>query len=137
VDPQHARHLFDGLQPAPNRPRVPVLERPPSPTGKVPLLFGDASRSAHARSHPKAGRALKERSARQYVSAFAFLSVSLGLRDKDQAFYWLDKMVEERNPYLRALKILMATSSRREAAGDLAASRSSSGELRSETSAYR
>jgi len=40
-----------------------------------------------------------------YVSAFSFAVVHVGIDDKDQAFFWLQKAYEERSPELVFLKV--------------------------------
>ncbi len=48
---------------------------------------------------------LKERSKREYVSAFYFVVIHLGLDEKDQAFEWLERAYRERSTYLIWLKV--------------------------------
>ena len=50
-------------------------------------------------------RELKERSKREYVSAFYFVLIYLGLHEKDQMFEWLEKAYQERSTYLIWLKV--------------------------------
>jgi serine/threonine protein kinase/Flp pilus assembly protein TadD len=48
---------------------------------------------------------LKNMSRKQYVPAFMIASVYIGLDDKDQAFEWLEKAFQERDPDLILLKV--------------------------------
>jgi TolB-like protein/Tfp pilus assembly protein PilF len=43
---------------------------------------------------------LLERSEREYVQSFHFATVYLGLREFDEAFTWLERSYEDRDPYL-------------------------------------
>ena len=48
---------------------------------------------------------LKKRSRRQYVPAYAIALIYAGLRDKDQAFEWLDKAYNDRSASMALLKV--------------------------------
>jgi tetratricopeptide (TPR) repeat protein len=48
---------------------------------------------------------LKERSEREYVSAFYFVLIYLGLDEKDRAFEWLERAYSERSCHLVWLKV--------------------------------
>jgi eukaryotic-like serine/threonine-protein kinase len=48
---------------------------------------------------------LKERAQREYVPAFNFALIHIGLGKRDQAFEWLEKAYEERSSWLVSLKV--------------------------------
>ena len=48
---------------------------------------------------------LKKRSKTEYVSTSNFALLYLGLNQKDQAFEWLEKVYEERAPFICYLKV--------------------------------
>lgn len=77
--------------------------------GKRPLAIAALGNAyAVAGNRPQALAALQELSeiARtQYVPAVYFAAVYAGLGDKDHAFHWLDKALEERDDYLINLNV--------------------------------
>lgn len=67
-----------------------------------------ASRFALSGERDKANEALeelRETLKRRYVSTYLFAVVYAGLGDKDQAFAWLNKAVEDRDYFLIWLKV--------------------------------
>jgi hypothetical protein len=48
---------------------------------------------------------LEELSKQKYVPAFFIAIIYVGLQEKDQAFEWLEKAYQERNPNLVNLKV--------------------------------
>lgn len=65
-------------------------------------VYGLSGRAAEARN---VLAELTERSKREYVRSMYFVLVSLGLKEFDQSFAWLDKAYEERDQWMINLKI--------------------------------
>jgi TolB-like protein/DNA-binding winged helix-turn-helix (wHTH) protein/Flp pilus assembly protein TadD len=87
---------------------IPVLEKAKSVSHDSPAITGVlVSAYAHAGRRTDALRALSELKRRHetgYVPAAAFVQAYLGLRDKDQAFAWLDQAYKEQSNILQFLK---------------------------------
>jgi hypothetical protein len=66
------------------------------------MCYGRAGRKAEAN---KILNELLELSQRRYVTPPALANVYIGLGDKDQAFFWLEKAYQERSYYLAFLKV--------------------------------
>jgi tetratricopeptide (TPR) repeat protein len=74
-----------------------LLGEDPGVISSLGQVYGRAGRRAEAQ---KILDQLMERSKRSYVPAMAVATVYEGLGDKDRAFQWLAKAVEERSPAL-------------------------------------
>jgi TolB-like protein/Tfp pilus assembly protein PilF len=93
-----------------NRPAdaIPVLERGVSLTAMSPAALGVLVRAyAHAGRRSDALRCLAElqrRSKEGYVPTAAFVNAYLGLGDKEETFYWLERAYKEQSAMLQHLK---------------------------------
>ena len=81
---------------------VDLSGRAPGALGMLGLAYGLGGHEAEAR---KVLNELLQLSKARYVSPTALVNVYIGLRDKDQAFVWLEKAYEERSNYLAFLKV--------------------------------
>ena len=81
---------------------VDLSQRAPGALGMLGLAYGLGGYEAEAR---KVLNELLKLSETRYVSPAALVNVYIGLRDKDQAFVWLEKAYEERSNYVAFLKV--------------------------------
>ena len=81
---------------------VDLSGRNPGALGILGLAYGLAGRKAEAR---KILNELLELNKTRYVTPAALVNVYIGLDDKDQAFVWLDKAVQEKSNYVAYLKV--------------------------------
>jgi len=82
--------------------KAAALSRTPGALGFLGMCYGLAGRKAQAN---KILNELLELSQRRYVTPPALANVYIGLGDKDQAFFWLEKAYQERSYYLAFLKV--------------------------------
>jgi tetratricopeptide (TPR) repeat protein len=76
--------------------------RAPGALGFLGLAYGLAGRETEAN---KVLKELLELERRRYVSPPALANVYIGLGNKDQAFFWLEKAYQERSNYMVWLKV--------------------------------
>ena len=81
---------------------VDLSQRTPGALGILGLAYGLANRKAEAN---RVLDELVELNKTRYVTPAAFVNVYIGLGDKDKAFEWLDKAVQERSNYVAYLKV--------------------------------
>lgn len=81
---------------------VDLSGRNPGALGMLGLAYGRAGRKAEAK---KILNELLELNKTRYVTPAALVNVYIGLDDKDQAFFWLDKAVQEKSNYVAYLKV--------------------------------
>jgi serine/threonine-protein kinase len=88
---------------------ISILERANAMTGRAPFhtaclgwAYGKAGKSDEARA---VLNELKERMAKEYVSPLYISWVLSELKEEGDAFEWLEKAFEERNPYLAFWKV--------------------------------
>jgi hypothetical protein len=74
------------------------------------MCYGLAGRKADAN---KILNELLELNRRRYLTPPALANVYIGLGDKDQAFFWLEKSYQERSHYLAYLKVFPGVDSLR------------------------
>ena len=96
-----AKGQFDKAIAASER-AVALSDRSPGALGFLGLAYGLAGRTADAN---KVLNELIELKRRRYVSAPALANIYIGLRDKEQTFFWLEKAYEERSNYMAWLKV--------------------------------
>jgi TolB-like protein/DNA-binding winged helix-turn-helix (wHTH) protein/Flp pilus assembly protein TadD len=85
--------------------KAAALSRTPGALGFLGMCYGLAGRKAEAN---KVLNELLELNRRRYVTPPALANVYIGLDDKDQAFFWLEKAYQERSYYLAYLKVFPA-----------------------------
>ena len=113
MDPNHYQaHWFLGHTYAANRQfeeaiaasqkAVELSDRAPGALGMLGLVYGLAGRKDDAN---RVLNELLEMNKKRYVTPAALANVYIGLDDKDQAFFWLEKAYEERSNYLAYLKV--------------------------------
>ena len=76
--------------------------RSPGALGFLGLAYGLAGRKEEANQVLKELLELKRR---RYVSPPALANVYIGLGNKDQAFFWLEKAYQDRSKYMAWLKV--------------------------------
>ncbi len=81
---------------------VAVSGRAPAALGVLGLVYGTAGKDREAN---KVLNELFEIQKRRYVTPMAFTYVYIGLKNKDQAFVWLEKSYEERSNPIAFLKV--------------------------------
>ena len=81
---------------------VDLSERTPGALGMLGLAYGLADRKAEA---TKVLNELLKLSESRYVTPAAMVNVYIGLGDKDKAFEWLEKALQERSNYVAYLKV--------------------------------
>ena len=79
-----------------------ALSRTPGALGFLGMCYGLAGRRAEAN---KILNELLELSRHRYVTPPALANVYIGLGDKDQTFFWLEKAFQQRSYYLVYLKV--------------------------------
>jgi len=82
-----------------------AISRTPGALGFLGMHYGLAGRKAEAN---KILNELLELNRRRYVTPPALANVYIGLGDKDQAFFWLEKAYQERSNYMVYLKVFPA-----------------------------
>src|SRR5262245_13896986 len=82
--------------------KAAALSRTPGALGFLGMCYGLAGRKAEAN---KILNELLELNRRRYVTPPALANVYIGLGDKDQAFFWLEKAYQDRSNYLAYLKV--------------------------------
>ena len=82
-----------------------ALSRTPGALGFLGMCYGLAGRKAEAN---KILNELLEIKRSRYVTPPALANFYIGLGDKDQAFFWLEKAYQERSYYLAYLKVFPA-----------------------------
>src|SRR5262245_57991239 len=82
--------------------KAAALSRTPGALGFLGMCYGLAGRRAEAK---KILNELLELNRRRYVTPPALANVYIGLGDKDQAFFWLEKAYQDRSNYLAYLKV--------------------------------
>ena len=113
MDPNHYQaHWFLGHTYAANKQfeqaiaasekAVELSQRSPGALGMLGLVYGLAGRKDDAN---KVLNELLELNKRRYVTPAALANVYIGLDNKDQAFIWLEKALEERSNYIAYLKV--------------------------------
>jgi TolB-like protein/DNA-binding winged helix-turn-helix (wHTH) protein/Tfp pilus assembly protein PilF len=85
--------------------KAAALSRTPGALGFLGMCYGLAGRKAEAK---KILNELLELNRRRYVTPPALANVYIGLGDKDQAFFWLEKAYQDRSNYLAYLKVFPA-----------------------------
>jgi tetratricopeptide (TPR) repeat protein len=85
--------------------KAAALSRTPGALGFLGMCYGLAGRKAEAN---KILNELLELKRRRYVTPPALANVYIGLGDKDQAFFWLEKAYQDRSNYLAYLKVFPA-----------------------------
>src|SRR5262245_40257864 len=85
--------------------KAAALSRTPGAVGFLGMCYGLAGRTAEAN---KILSELLELNRRRYVTPPALANVYIGLGDKDQAFFWLEKAYRDRSYYLAYLKVFPA-----------------------------
>jgi TolB-like protein/DNA-binding winged helix-turn-helix (wHTH) protein/Flp pilus assembly protein TadD len=85
--------------------KAAALSRTPGALGFLGMCYGLAGRKAEA---SKVLNELLELKRRRYVTPPSLANVYIGLGDKDQAFFWLEKAYQERSYYLAYLKVFPA-----------------------------
>jgi DNA-binding winged helix-turn-helix (wHTH) protein/Flp pilus assembly protein TadD len=108
LDPQFARaHTRLGVTYAAQRhfaDAVREFKQARSLSGPDPYLDGLLGFAQAFSGNARAARVLQEelteRSKHEYVPAFSMALISIGLRDRDQAFEWLSKSYQDRSTYM-------------------------------------
>ena len=108
LDPQFARaHTRLGVTYAAQRhfaDAVREFKQARSLSGPDPYLDGLLGFAQAFSGNARAARMLQEelieRSKHEYVPAFSMALISIGLRDRDQAFEWLSKSYQDRSTYM-------------------------------------
>jgi len=85
--------------------KAAALSRTPGALGFLGMCYGLAGRKVEAN---KILNELLELNRRRYVTPPALANVYIGIGDKDQAFFWLEKASQERSYYLAYLKVFPA-----------------------------
>jgi len=83
--------------------KAAALSRTPGALGILGMCYGFTGRTAEAN---KILDELLELNRRRYVPTAAMANVYVGLGNKDQAFFWLEKAYQERSYYMAYLKVL-------------------------------
>jgi TolB-like protein/DNA-binding winged helix-turn-helix (wHTH) protein/Flp pilus assembly protein TadD len=86
--------------------RAVAISRTPGALGFLGMNYGLAGRKAEANKILNELLELNRR--HRYVTPPALANVYIGLGDKDQAFFWLEKAYQERSNYLTFLKVFPA-----------------------------
>jgi tetratricopeptide (TPR) repeat protein len=81
---------------------VALSDRVPGALGILGLVYGMAGRKDDA---TKVLHELLELNQKRYVTPAALANVYVGLGDKDQAFFWLEKAFAERSNYIAYLNV--------------------------------
>lgn len=81
---------------------VDVSQRAPGALGMLGLVYALAGQKDEAN---KILNELLELNKRRYVTPAALANLYIGLDNKDQAFFWLEKAFQERSNYLAYLKV--------------------------------
>lgn len=81
---------------------VALSDRVPGALGILGLVYGMAGRKDDA---TKILNELLELNKQRYVTPAALVNVYIGLGDKEQAFFWLEKAYEERSNYIVYLNV--------------------------------
>ncbi len=81
---------------------VALSDRVPGALGILGLVYGLAGRKDDA---TKVLNELLELNKKRYVTPAALVNVYVGLGDKDQAFFWLEKAYEERSNYIAYMNV--------------------------------
>lgn len=81
---------------------VALSDRVPGALGILGLVYGLAGRKDDA---TKVLNELLALNKQRYVTPAAFVNVYIGLGDKEQAFFWLEKAYEERSNYVAYLNV--------------------------------
>lgn len=113
MDPNHYQaHWFLGHTHALNKQfeqaiaasqkAVDVSGRAPGALGMLGMVYALAGKKDEAN---KILNELLELNKRRYVTPAAFANLYIGLDNKDQAFFWLEKAFQERSNYLAYLKV--------------------------------
>ena len=113
MDPNHYQaHWFLGhtyalnkqFEPAiaASQKAVDVSQRAPGALGMLGLVYALAGQKDEAN---KILNELLELNKRRYVTPAALANLYIGLDNKDQAFFWLEKAFQERSNYLAYLKV--------------------------------
>src|SRR4030095_12947718 len=92
--------------------KAAALSRTPGALGFLGMHYGFAGRTAEAK---KILNELLELNNRRYVTPPALANVYIGLGDKDQAFFWLEKAYQDRSNYVAYLKVFPGDDSLRSA----------------------
>jgi TolB-like protein/DNA-binding winged helix-turn-helix (wHTH) protein/Flp pilus assembly protein TadD len=85
--------------------KAATISRTPGALGFLGMCYGLAGRKAEAN---KILNELLDLKRRRYVTPPALANVYIGLGDKDQAFFWLEKAYQDRSNYLAYLKVFPA-----------------------------
>ena len=85
--------------------KAAALSRTPGALGFLGMCYGLAGRKAEAN---KILNELLELNRSRYVTPPALANVYIGLGDKDQAFFWLEKAYQDRSNYMAYLKVFPA-----------------------------
>jgi TolB-like protein/DNA-binding winged helix-turn-helix (wHTH) protein/Tfp pilus assembly protein PilF len=93
----NAREAVDVLEKA-----ASISERAPATLGLLIYAYAQSGDRAHAL---RLLQELKTRKQRGYVPAAAFMFGFLGLRDYDQAFFWMEEAYKEQSNFLQFLKV--------------------------------
>jgi TolB-like protein/Flp pilus assembly protein TadD len=93
----NAREAIDILEKA-----ASISERAPAPLGLLIYAYAQSGDQPHAL---RLLQELKTRKQRGYVPAAAFVFGFLGLRDYDQAFFWMEEAYKEQSNFLQFLKV--------------------------------
>jgi len=83
--------------------KAAALSRTPGALGILGMCYGFAGRTGEAN---KILDELLELNRHRYVPTAAMANVYVGLGNKDQAFFWLEKAYQERSNYMAYLKVL-------------------------------
>ena len=113
MDPNHYQaHWFLGHTYAVNKQfeqaiaasqkAVDVSQRAPGALGMLGMVYALAGQKNEAN---KILNELLEMNKRRYVTPAALANLYIGLDNKDQAFFWLEKAFQERSNYLAYLKV--------------------------------
>jgi len=81
---------------------VDLSERSPGALGMLGLVYALANKKDEAN---KILNELLELNKRRYVTPAALANLYIGLENKDQAFFWLEKAFQEKSNYLAYLKV--------------------------------
>jgi eukaryotic-like serine/threonine-protein kinase len=85
--------------------KAAALSRTPGALGFLGMCYGLSGRKAEAN---KILNELLELNRSRYVTPPALANVYIGLGDKDQAFFWLEKAYQDRSNYMAYLKVFPA-----------------------------